>query len=116
MHSDVRTSATCVRVSSLRSHSESVWIETEQPISAEDVRKALEAASGVTLVDDPQHYVYPMPIESAGKDDIYVGRIRQDLANDNGITLWLTGDQIRKGAALNAVQIAEYLIKVGNVK
>jgi aspartate-semialdehyde dehydrogenase len=57
-----------------------------------------------------------MPIESAGKDDIYVGRIRQDLANDNGITLWLTGDQIRKGAALNAVQIAEYLIKVGNVK
>ena len=116
MHSDVRTSATCVRVSSLRSHSESVWIETEQPISVEDVRKALEAASGVTLVDDPQHYVYPMPIESAGKDDIYVGRIRQDLANDNGITLWLTGDQIRKGAALNAVQIAEYLIKVGNVK
>lgn len=116
MHSDVRTSATCVRVSSLRSHSESVWIETEQPISVEDVRKALEAAPGVTLVDDPQHYVYPMPIESAGKDDIYVGRIRQDLANDNGITLWLTGDQIRKGAALNAVQIAEYLIKVGNVK
>lgn len=116
MHSDVRTSATCVRVSSLRSHSESVWIETEQPLSVEDVRKALEAAPGVTLVDDPQHYVYPMPIESAGKDDIYVGRIRQDLANDNGITLWLTGDQIRKGAALNAVQIAEYLIKVGNVK
>jgi aspartate-semialdehyde dehydrogenase len=116
MHSDVRTSATCVRVSSLRSHSESVWIETEAPLTAPQVRRALTGAPGVTVVDDPQNYVYPMPIESAGKDDIYVGRIRQDLANDNGITLWLTGDQIRKGAALNAVQIAEYLIKVGNVK
>lgn len=116
MHSDVRTSATCVRVSSLRSHSESVWIETEKPLSVAEVRQALEAAPGVTLVDDPQNYVYPMPLESAGKDDVYVGRVRKDLADDNGITLWLTGDQIRKGAALNAVQIAEYLIKVGNVK
>ena len=111
MHSDVRTSATCVRVSSLRSHSESVWIETEKPLTVDAVRKALSTAPGVTLVDDPQNYVYPMPIESAGKDDVYVGRIRQDLANDNGITLWLTGDQIRKGAALNAVQIAEWLIQ-----
>ena len=116
MHSDVRTSATCVRVSSLRSHSESVWFETEEPVSVEAIRKALEAAPGVTVVDDPQNYVYPMPLESAGKDDVYVGRIRKDLADDNSITLWLTGDQIRKGAALNAVQIAEYLIKVGNVK
>lgn len=116
MHSDVRTSATCVRVSSLRSHSESVWIETEQPLSVEQVRTALTSAPGVTLVDDPQNYVYPMPLESAGKDDVYVGRVRKDLADDNGITLWLTGDQIRKGAALNAVQIAEYLIKVGNIK
>jgi aspartate-semialdehyde dehydrogenase len=81
----------------------------------EQVRKALESAPGVTLVDDPQNYVYPMPLESAGKDDVYVGRVRQDLANDNGITLWLTGDQIRKGAALNAVQIAEYLYKIGNI-
>ena len=116
MHSDVRTSATCVRVSSLRSHSESVWIETERPLEIAEIRKALEAAPGVTLVDDPQNYVYPMPLESAGKDDIYVGRVRKDLADENGTTLWLTGDQIRKGAALNAVQIAEYLIKVGNVK
>ncbi|MBQ2322329.1 MAG: aspartate-semialdehyde dehydrogenase [Bacteroidales bacterium] len=116
MHSDVRTSATCVRVSSLRSHSESVWIETEKPLSVQEVRDALVAAPGVTLVDDPQNYVYPMPLESAGKDDVYVGRVRKDLADDNGITLWLTGDQIRKGAALNAVQIAEYLIKVGNIK
>ena len=109
MHSDVRTSATCVRISSLRSHSESVWFETEEPISVESIRKALAAAPGVTLVDDPQHYVYPMPLDSAGKDDIYVGRVRKDLADDNSNTLWLTGDQIRKGAALNAVQIAEYL-------
>lgn len=116
MHSDVRTSATCVRVSSLRSHSETVWFETERPLSVEEIREALKAAPGVTVVDDPQNYVYPMPLESAGHDDIYVGRIRKDLADDNGNTLWLTGDQIRKGAALNAVQIAEYLIKVGNVK
>ena len=116
MHSDVRTSATCVRVSSLRSHSEAVWFETEHPLSVEEIREALKAAPGVTVVDDPQNYVYPMPLESAGHDDVYVGRIRKDLADDNGNTLWLTGDQIRKGAALNAVQIAEYLIKVGNVK
>ncbi len=116
MHSDIRTSATCVRVSSLRSHSEAVWIETEDALTVEQVREALAKAQGVTLVDDPQNYVYPMPLESAGKDDVYVGRVRKDLANDNGITLWLTGDQIRKGAALNAVQIAEYLIKVGDIK
>ena len=116
MHSDVRTSATCVRVSSLRSHSESVWFETEKPLEVETVREALRRAPGVTVVDDPQHYVYPMPLESVGKDDVYVGRIRKDLADDNGMTLWLTGDQIRKGAALNAIQIAEWLVKVGNVK
>ena len=115
MHSDVRTSATCVRVSSLRSHSESVWFETEKPVSVAAIREALNAAPGVTVVDDPQNYVYPMPLESAGKDDVYVGRIRKDLADDNSNTLWLTGDQIRKGAALNAVQIAEYLVKVENV-
>ena len=109
MHSDVRTSATCVRVSSLRSHSESVWFETERPLSVEEIRHALQEAPGVTLVDDPQHYVYPMPLESAGKDDVFVGRIRKDLADDHSCTLWLTGDQIRKGAALNAVQIAEIL-------
>jgi aspartate-semialdehyde dehydrogenase len=116
MHSDVRTSATCVRVSSLRSHSESDWFETEEPVSVEEIRRALEQAPGITLVDDPQNYVYPMPLESAGKDDVYVGRVRRDLADDNSCTLWLTGDQIRKGAALNAVQIAEYLVKIGNIK
>ncbi len=116
MHSDVRCSATCVRVSSLRSHSESVWIETESPISVEDAQKAIAAAPGCTLKDDPANLVYPMPLETAGKDDVYVGRVRKDLADDCGLTLWLSGDQIRKGAALNAVQIAEYLIKVGDVK
>ena len=116
MHSDVRTSATCVRVSSLRSHSESVWFETEQPVSVEAIREALATAPGVTVVDDPQNYVYPMPLESAGKDDVFVGRIRKDLADDLGNTLWLTGDQIRKGAALNAVQIAEYLVSKGDIK
>ena len=110
MHTDACCSATCVRVSSLRSHSESVWIETQQPISVEEARRAIAAAPGCTLKDDPGQGIYPMPLETAGHDDIYVGRIRKDLACDNGLTLWLSGDQIRKGAALNAVQIAEYLI------
>jgi len=116
MHSDVQCSATCVRVSSLRSHSESVWVETERPLSIEEVRTAIASAPGCTLKDDPANLVYPMPLETAGKDDVFVGRIRKDIANENGITLWLSGDQIRKGAALNAVQIAEYLIQTGNVK
>ncbi|EFZ37741.1 aspartate-semialdehyde dehydrogenase [Hoylesella oralis ATCC 33269] len=116
MHTDAKCSAMCVRVSSLRAHSESVWIETEQPISVEEAKKALAAAPGVALLDDPSKELYPMPLDTAGKDDIYVGRVRKDLADDNGLTFWLSGDQIRKGAALNAVQIAEYLIKVGDVK
>lgn len=116
MHSDVKCSAMCVRVSSLRSHSESVWIETERPISVEEAQKAIAAAPGCTLKDDPANLVYPMPLETAGKDDVYVGRVRKDLADDCGLTFWLSGDQIRKGAALNAVQIAEYLVKVGDLK
>lgn len=111
MHSDVRCSATCVRVGTLRSHSESIWIETEQPLDVEDVRKAIAEADGCQLVDEPANQKYPMPLYTAGKDDVYVGRIRKDIADENGLTLWLSGDQIRKGAALNAVQIAEYLIK-----
>ena len=113
MHSDVKCSAMCVRVSSLRAHSESVWIETERPISVEEAREAIAAAPGVTLEDEPERLVYPMPLDTAGKDDVYVGRIRKDLADDNGLTFWLSGDQIRKGAALNAVQIAEYLVRAG---
>ena len=105
MHSDVKCSATCVRISSLRSHSEAVWIETERPLEVEEVRKALAAAPGVTLQDDPANKVYPMPLFTGGKDDVYVGRVRKDITDPNGITLWLSADQIRKGAALNAVQI-----------
>ena len=116
MHNYVNCSAMCVRVSSLRAHSESVWIETEKPISVEEAQKAIAAAPGCTLQDDPANLVYPMPLDTAGKDDVFVGRVRKDLADDCGLTFWLSGDQIRKGAALNAVQIAEYLIKVGNVK
>ena len=110
MHSDVKCSATCVRISSLRSHSEAVWIETERPLEVEEVRKALAAAPGVTLQDDPANKVYPMPLFTGGKDDVYVGRVRKDITDPNGMTLWLSADQIRKGAALNAVQIAEFLI------
>ncbi|MBP3764500.1 MAG: aspartate-semialdehyde dehydrogenase [Bacteroidaceae bacterium] len=116
MHSDVETSATCVRVPSLRSHSEAVWVETETPVSPEAARAAFEQAEGLTVLDDPQNKQYPMPLFTAGKDDVYVGRIRRDLAHPCGLTFWLTGDQIRKGAALNAVQIAEWLIKQGNIK
>ncbi len=110
MHTDARCSAMCVRISSLRSHSEAVWIETEQPISVEAAQQALAAAPGVTLIDNPAKQQYPMPLYTAGKDDVFVGRVRKDLANDNGLTFWLSGDQIKKGAALNAVQIAEYLL------
>lgn len=111
LHSDVRCSAMCVRVPSLRSHSEAVWVETEKPLEVEAVQQALREAEGVTLQDDPTNKQYPMPLFTANKDDVYVGRVRKDVANDNGITLWLSADQIRKGAALNAVQIAEFLIK-----
>ena len=115
MHSDIETSAMCVRVPSLRSHSESIWIETERPISVEEARQAVINGEGLTLMDNPAEKEYPMPLFLAGKDDVYVGRIRKDLANPNGLTFWSVSDQIRKGAALNAVQIAEYLVKVGNV-
>lgn len=116
MHSDVETSAMCVRVPSLRSHSESIWIETERPISVEEAREAVKNGEGLVLMDEPEKKEYPMPLFLAGKDDVYVGRIRKDLANPNGLTFWIVSDQIRKGAALNAVQIAEYIVKVGNVK
>lgn len=113
MHTDASCSAMCVRISSLRAHSEAVWVETEQPLDVDVVRKAIDAAPGVTVIDDPKNQKYPMPLFTAGKDDVYVGRIRKDLANENGITFWLSGDQIKKGAALNAVQIGEYLIQQG---
>ncbi|HNZ62520.1 MAG TPA: aspartate-semialdehyde dehydrogenase [Paludibacteraceae bacterium] len=115
MHSDIMVSATCVRVPSLRAHSESIWAETERPLSLEEVKAAFENAEGVVVMDNPAEKLYPMPLFLSGKDPVYVGRIRKDLANPNGITFWCVSDQIKKGAALNAVQIAEYLIKEKNI-
>lgn len=111
MHSDIQVSATCVRVPALRAHSESIWVETEHPVSVAEARKAFAKAEGLVLQDNPAAKDYPMPLFLSGKDPVYVGRIRKDLANENGLTFWLVGDQIKKGAALNAVQIAEYLYK-----
>lgn len=111
MHSDVKVSATCVRVPVMRAHSESIWLETERPVSVDEAREAFAHADGVVLMDDPEKRVYPMPLDIAGKDPVYVGRIRKDLANPNGLAFWAVSDQIKKGAALNAVQIAEYLIR-----
>lgn len=110
MHSDIQVSATCVRVPALRAHSESIWIETERPVSVEEARQAFSKAKGIVLQDNPAQQKYPMPLFVSGKDPVYVGRIRKDLANENGLTFWVVGDQIKKGAALNAVQIAEYLL------
>lgn len=111
MHSDIEVSATCVRVPVSRAHSEAIWIETEKPVSVEAVREALKSAEGVILQDNPSGKDYPMPLFVAEKDPVYVGRIRKDLSNPNGLTFWVVGDQIKKGAALNAVQIAQYLLK-----
>ena len=116
MHSDVAVSATCVRVPVMRAHSESVWLETERPISIEEGRKAFAEAEGVVLMDEPQDKIYPMPLFMAGKDPVYVGRIRKDLTCENGLSFWCVSDQIRKGAALNAVQIAEWLVRNGHLK
>lgn len=111
MHApELSVSAMCVRVPVLRAHSEAIWVETERPISPEEARKALEAAPGIVVVDNPAEKQYPMPLDVADHDPVYVGRIRADIANPNGLTFWIVGDQIRKGAALNAVQIAEHLI------
>jgi aspartate-semialdehyde dehydrogenase len=110
MHSDIAVSAMCVRVPSLRAHSESIWVETERHISVAEAREAFEKAEGVVVMDNPANKEYPMPLFLSGKDPVYVGRIREDLANPNGLTFWCVSDQIKKGAALNAVQIAEYLI------
>ena len=110
MHSDVLVSATCVRVPVMRAHSESIWIETERPVSVEEARAAFAAAPGVVVQDDPAFNRYPMPLFAAGQDPVYVGRIRRDLTSPNGLTFWCVADQIRKGAALNAVQIAQLLL------
>ncbi|MBR2628057.1 MAG: aspartate-semialdehyde dehydrogenase [Alistipes sp.] len=111
MHSDIAVSATCVRVPVMRAHSESIWVETEQDITIEQARKAFAESEGIVLMDEPSEKVYPMPLFIAGKDPVYVGRIRKDISGDNGLAFWCVADQIKKGAALNAVQIAEWIIK-----
>ncbi len=113
MHSDCSVSATCVRVPVMRAHSESIWVETERPISPEEARKAFAEAEGVVVVDNPAEKEYPMPLFIAGKEPVYIGRIRKDLTCENGLSFWCVADQIKKGAALNAVQIAEWLIAKG---
>jgi len=109
--SGIRISATCIRVPVLRAHSEAINLEFEQPFAVDEAKKAIGEAEGVTLVDDWANNYFPMPIDATGKDDVLVGRIRQDISSSNNIELWLCGDQIRKGAALNAVQIAELLME-----
>ena len=116
MHSDIEVSATCIRVPVMRAHSEAVWLETERPVSVEEARKAFCRAEGIVLMDEPDQKKYPMPLLLAGGDPVYVGRIRKDITDPNGLAFWCVSDQIRKGAALNAVQIAEYLVANGHVK
>ena len=111
MHSDIAVSATCVRVPVMRAHSESIWVETEQDITVEQARKAFAEGEGIVLMDEPSEKVYPMPLFIAGKDPVYVGRIRKDISGENGLAFWCVADQIKKGAALNAVQIAEWIIR-----
>jgi aspartate-semialdehyde dehydrogenase len=115
MHTEAEVSATCVRIPVARAHSEAIWVETENPLSIEEVKTAFANAEGLTVVDNPAEKQYPMPLFVSGKDDVYVGRIRKDVTDPNSITFWCVGDQIKKGAALNAVQIAEWLIANGEV-
>ena len=110
---ELRVNCTCVRVPVMRSHSESITVEFERPITPDEAREVLAAAPGVKVVDDPANLRYPMPLDTSDQDLVYVGRIRRDLSAPDGVnslTFWCCGDQIRKGAATNAVQIAEYLV------
>ena len=110
MHSDIRVSATCVRVPVMRAHSEAIWVETEEDLSLERVREAFANANGIVLLDEPAKKCYPMPLYAEGQDPVYVGRIRKDISSERGLSFWCVADQIRKGAALNAIQILELLV------
>lgn len=111
MHSpDIKVSATCVRVPVMRAHSEAIWVETEKPLSIKDVREAMQNFPGLVVEDNPAEKLYPMPLQKANADPVFVGRLRRDIADDCGLSFWVVGDQIKKGAALNAVQIAQWLI------
>ena len=108
---ELKVNCTCVRVPVYRSHSESITIETEKEITPEKARELISGAKGVKLTDEPLNKIYPMPLDTSDQDLIYVGRIRKDISSENSLALWCCGDQVRKGAATNAVQIAEELIK-----
>jgi aspartate-semialdehyde dehydrogenase len=107
----IKVSATCVRIPVYRAHSEAVWIETEKKANPDEVRKLLRKADGVVVVDDITQNKYPMPIDAENKLDTFVGRIREDISIKNGLTMWVVSDNLLKGAAWNAVQIAEVLIQ-----
>ena len=113
---DLKIAATCVRVPVQVGHSESVFIETKDAIEPAEVRSLLERASGVLVEDDPANRDYPTPLDVAGRDEVFVGRIRKDLSTDRGVALWIVSDNLRKGAALNAVQIAEKAMEMGVLK
>lgn len=108
----LEVSATCVRVPVMRAHSEAIWVETERPLTIAEVREAFAKANGIVMVDDPSTCTYPMPLDRAGEDPVYVGRLREDIAVPGAVTFWTVSDQIKKGAALNAVQIAKHLFNV----
>jgi aspartate-semialdehyde dehydrogenase len=110
---EIRVSATCVRVPVVTGHSEAVNVETREPLSPERARELLSAAPGVTVVDDPAAARYPMAVDAAGRDDVFVGRIRRDPGNESALDLWVVSDNLRKGAATNAVQVAELLVERG---
>jgi aspartate-semialdehyde dehydrogenase len=112
---NILLSATAVRVPVYRSHAEAVHIETEKPVTAAEARAVLAKAPGVIIQDDPANNIYPMPLYSSDTDEVYVGRIRKDIAVDNGLSIFVVADQIRKGAATNAVQIAQLLVEEGLV-
>lgn len=112
---DLKVSAMCVRVPVMRAHSEAIWVRTREPLEIDDVKKAMTTAQGLIVIDNPAESRYPMPLDAAGTDPVYVGRIRKDLTHDNGLSLWVVADQIKKGAALNAVQIAMYLLSQKNI-
>ena len=109
----LNVSATCVRVPVLRAHSEAIWAQTQDPLSVDEVRAAFMQKQGLVVVDNPAQKQYPMPLDASLKEPVFVGRLRKDLANPHGITFWCVADQIMKGAALNAIQIAEHLLRKG---
>ena len=112
MHApEIAVSATCVRVPVPIAHSEAVHVEFEHPMDPQEARELLAAFPGVVVVDDPQRNAYPMPIDAAGRDEVFVGRIRRDASHPNGLVMWVVSDNLRKGAATNAIQIAEELVR-----